>query len=308
MNIFITGATGYLGSAALSALVKGGHRVTALARDPEKAQLLLERGAMPIIGELGAARTYLDLVRSSDVVVHAAEDALPVRAQKDRQFLDAVLPALRERPGGGPRAFIYTSGVWALGKTPRPAAEAAPLSPIPHVAWRPAHEQAVLAAAGGGLRTVVLRPGIVYGGGRGIIADLIKDALNGLIRVVGTGKNHWPCVYDRDLGDLYLRLVQLPEASGIYHANDEADERVMDIVEAVCEHVSPRPDVRHMPLAEARKKFGTYADALALDQKVRSGRARELGWTPSLHNVSGSVARLLDEFRSSGAARPRTRG
>ena len=73
----------------------------------------------------------------------------------------------------------------------------------------------------------------------------------------------------------------------------------------VCEQVSPRPDVRHMPIAEARKKFGTYADALALDQRVRSVRARALGLTPSLHGVAGSVARLLDEFRSSRAARPR---
>ena len=50
-----------------------------------------------------------------------------------------------------------------------------------------------------------MRPGIVYGGSRGIVADLFKDAANGLVRVVGPGDNHWPVVYDRDLGELYLR-------------------------------------------------------------------------------------------------------
>jgi len=145
---------------------------------------------------------------------------------------------------------------------------------------------------------VVVRPGIVYGGGRGIISDLIRDALNGLVRVVGAGKNHWPTVHDRDLADLYLRLVQTPTASGIYHATDGADERVDEIVEAICEHVTPRPDVRHMPIAEARKKLGTVADALALDQKVHSPRARALGWSPVLHNVTGSVNRLVEECRS----------
>jgi hypothetical protein len=55
--------------------------------------------------------------------------------------------------------------------------------------------------------------------------------------------------------------------------------------------------VRHVPLAEARQKMGPYADALALDQIVRSPRARELGWHPSLHSVAGNAARLFDEWR-----------
>jgi hypothetical protein len=60
--------------------------------------------------------------------------------------------------------------------------------------------------------------------------------------------------------------------------------------------------VRHVPLEEARSKMGPYADALALDQIVRSPRARAIGWTPSLHSVAGNVARLLEEFRSAREA------
>jgi hypothetical protein len=63
-----------------------------------------------------------------------------------------------------------------------------------------------------------------------------------------------------------------------------------------------RPDVRHMPLAEARKKMGEYADALALDQIVRSPRARALGWSPTLHSVAANVPRLLEEFRAAREA------
>jgi nucleoside-diphosphate-sugar epimerase len=116
--------------------------------------------------------------------------------------------------------------------------------------------------------------------------------------VVGPGTNHWPCVYDRDVGELYARIAETPEASGVFHANDEADESVNDLVEAIAGHVSPPPDIRHVPLEEARTKMGVYADALALDQRLRSPRARMIGWTPTLRSVSGNVARLLEEYRN----------
>ena len=66
---------------------------------------------------------------------------------------------------------------------------------------------------------------------------------------------------------LYLRVATSPDASGVFHANDEADESVGDIVDSIARHARMRPDVRHVPLAEARAKMGPYADALALDQR-----------------------------------------
>jgi nucleoside-diphosphate-sugar epimerase len=189
-----------------------------------------------------------------------------------------------------------------LGDAPEPVDETAPLVPPEIVAWRPEVEQTVLGAARDGLRTVVVRPGTVYGGARGLIADMLKEAGNGLVRVVGKGTNHWSCVYDRDLADLYVRLIGHAGASGVYHATDEADERLEDIVEAIVGHARMRPDVRLMPLPEARAKLGMLAEALALDQRVRSVRARELGWAPTLHSVAGNVARLLEEFRDAREA------
>ena len=134
-----------------------------------------------------------------------------------------------------------------------------------------------------------------------MVGDLLKMATNGLVRVVGDGNNHWPLIYDRDLADLYARLAANPEASGIYHANDEGDERVNDIIAAIKPHVALRPDVRYVPIEEARSKMGPYADALALDQVIRSPRARALGWTPTLHSVAGNAARLLEEWRTANA-------
>jgi nucleoside-diphosphate-sugar epimerase len=281
-------------------MIKGGHRVTAIARDPEKAERLLAKGATPVIAELGLPKMYLPLLISADAVVHTAFESSPRGVQLDQQSIEIMLAAQRDAlaADGKARAFLYTSGVWVLGRTMKAAEEETPLDPPQHVAWRPAHEAQVLASAASGLRPVVIRPGVVYGGGRGIVSDLIKDALNGIVRVVGPGKNHWACVYDHDLGDLYVRILESPTATGVYHANDEADERVCDIVEAIAGQVPQRPDIRNMPMAEARRKFGTYADALALDQKVRSPRARALGWAPSLSGVANSVARLVEEYRN----------
>src|SRR4029079_13997819 len=135
------------------------------------------------------------------------------------------------------------------------------------------------------------------GGSRAIVGELWKDAANSLVRIVGSGENHWPLVYDRDLGELYGRIVNTPAASGVYHANDEGDETVHDTVAVAGAHAPTQPSIRHIPLPEARKKMGPYADALALDQVVRSPRARALGWNPSLHSVSGNAARLFEEWR-----------
>jgi nucleoside-diphosphate-sugar epimerase len=300
MQILLTGATGYIGSAVLETFVRAGHAVTALVRDPEKAEYVSRRGVRAVIGDLDRPSSYAAEAERAEVVVHTALDSSARRDKVDRQAVDTFLAAATNRAAEGkPAVLVYTSGIWVLGDTSGPVAEDAPVNPAAHVAWRPAHERLVLdAGQSQTLRTVVLRPGIVYGGSRGIIADLLKDAANGLVRVIGEGKNHWSCVYARDLADVYLRVTTNSEASGVFHANDEADETVGEIVDAIAHHVRMRPDVRHVPLTEARAKMGTYADALALDQRVRSPRARAIGWSPTLHSVAGNVARLLEEFRT----------
>lgn len=304
MRIFLTGGTGYVGAAVLDALVRGGHEVTALVRNSEKARSVAKRGAHPVVGDLSDPESYRASADGQDGYVHAAFDARSGKGPTiDRVVLDTLLAAAkRPRTAGATspskRFVIYTSDVWVLGRTPDPASEDAPINPVGHVSWRPDHEQLVMAAASDHLRTIVVRPGLLYGGGNGIVTDLLKSASRGLVRVVGDGNNHWPLVYDRDLADLYARLAAREDAAGVYHANDEGDERVNDVVDAIKPYLPLRPDVRHVPLEEASKKMGSYAEALALDQVVRSPRARALGWAPTLRSVAGNAARLLEELRN----------
>jgi len=303
MRIFLTGATGYVGSAVLDALVRAGHDVTALVRDNEKARRVAARGGHPAIGNLADIESYRGAADAQDGYVHTAFDYVSGRGPAvERAALEMMISSANRPRTAGPRAtesrfVIYTSGTWILGRTPEPAFEDAPVNPIALASFRPEHERLVLDAAGPRLRTAVVRPGVVYGAGAGMVGDIFKAAANGLVRVIGDGNNHWPAVYDRDLADLYARVAARDDASGIFHANDEGDERVNDIVEAVAGHLPVRPDVRNVPLDEARAKMGAYADALSLDQIVRSHRARALGWTPTLHSIAGNAARLLHEWR-----------
>jgi nucleoside-diphosphate-sugar epimerase len=305
MRIFLTGATGYIGSAVLDALVRGGHDVTALVRDNEKARRVAKRGGHPAIGDLANPESFRAAADAQDGYVHAAYDSRSGRGPSiERAALEAILAAARRPRTAGSktpakRFVVYTSGIWILGRTPEPASEDSPINPIEIASWRPDNEQLVIDAANERLRTAIVRPGVVYGRRSGMVGDIFKAASNGLVRVVGDGNNHWPLIYDRDLADLYARLAACEDAAGIYHANDEGDERVNDIVNAIKPYVPVRPDVRHVPIEEARSKMGAYAEALALDQRVRSPRARALGWAPTLHSVAGNAARLLEEWRAS---------
>lgn len=304
MRIFLTGATGYIGAAVLESLLRAGHHVTALVRDNEKAGRVAARGARPVIGNLADPDSYRAAADAQDGYVHTAFDPQSGRGPEiDRTALDVFLSAAK-RPrtvgteGPASRFIIYTSAAWVLGQTPDPAGEDAPVNPVTHVSWRPAHEKFLADAASDSVRAIIVRPGVVYGSGRGQVGDLFKSASNGLVRVVGDGNNHWALVYDRDLADLYARLAASEDASGIYHANDEGDERVNDIVAAIAPYLALRPDVRHVPLEEARTKLGSVAEVLSVDQVVRSPRARALGWTPNLRSVAGNTARLLAEWRA----------
>ena len=132
-------------------------------------------GVTPSLGDLSDPAGYTRLAAGHDVLILAAFDSSAKRVELDRMAIENLVRVARAEPGKArvaPRALIYTSGVWILGNTPQPAAEDAVTAPAEHAAWRPDHERLVLEAGGDGLRTVVVRPGIVYGGARGIVCDL----------------------------------------------------------------------------------------------------------------------------------------
>ena len=227
----------YIGAAVLDALVRGGHDVTALVRDNEKARRVAKRGGHPVVGDLAEPESFRGSADGAGRLrargVRRASGRGPAIEQAALETMIAA--AKRPRTAGVDRAGQAVRHLHVGRLDPRPDAGAgdrgrADQSDRSSSSFRPAHEQLVLDAASDTLRTVVVRPGVVYGGGNGMVGDIFKAASNGLVRVVGDGNNHWPLVYDRDLADLYARLAAHDDASGIYHANDEGDERVNDIV------------------------------------------------------------------------------
>lgn len=298
LRVFLTGATGYIGSAVLDALVRRGHAVTALVRDPDRLGERSSDQVKTVIGSLREPKGWAAKLAQYDVFIHTAFDGSLHGPAADKVAIDTVLSEARRAVAQGRQsAIIYTSGVWVLGNTTEPAGEDAPLKPASLVAFRPEHEQAVLASEREGIRSAVVRPGIVFGGTRGIVGDLFRGATDGLIRVTGSGDNHWPLVYNRDLADLYVRLAEHPDASGVFHAVDESDQTVNDVVRSIAEQMPAMPDIRHVPIEEARTKQGPHAEAITLDQIVRCPRAQAIGWTPVHRSVSANVTRLYEEWR-----------
>ena len=133
-----------------------------MARDKEKAEQLAAKGAT-IVAELGLPKRYLAAVKAADAVVYCAYESSPRGVALEKQTLESMLAtqAQASQADGKVRTFIYTSGVWVLGRAIKAADESAPLDPPPHVAWRPGHEDLVLSAFSATQRTVVVRPGIV---------------------------------------------------------------------------------------------------------------------------------------------------
>jgi nucleoside-diphosphate-sugar epimerase len=197
----------------------------------------------------------------------------------DPPAVDAILHALE----GSGKPFIYTSGIWSHGDTGGHVVdETTPPRPLPMVQWRQAVEDRVLAAAGRNIRTIVIRPAIVYGRSGGIPGGFVESARSeGAARTVGKGENRWPLVFVDDLADLYLRaLEQAPPGTLLLGVSGPA-VRVRDLATAASRGAGANGRVFAWPLDEARAELGEYADALALDQQASSERARKmLGWQP----------------------------
>ena len=271
MRIFLTGATGYIGSAVASALRKRNHDVHAIVRPESETRFLRDAGVVLIAGDLSTLQTLP--FGEYDAVVHTA------MAKKNAVVLDQIaVDAFTHCK----RPFLYTSGVWILGNTTS-ADESTNVNPLPIVAWRPAHEQQVLKSGG-----AVLRPGCVYGGRQSMFAEWFASAeQGGPIRIVGDGKNRWALVHLDDLADCYVRAIE-QRTTGVLHAIDDTHETL----NACASALSMNAKIEHLPVDRAR--LGPFADALIVDQVISSEMTRrKLGWKPKKTFVS--AARELDQ-------------
>ena len=175
---------------------------------------------------------------------------------------------------------LAATGLARLAPGEPTVAEDAPLAPLDLVAWRPAHEQLVLAQQGR-LRTIVIRPGVVYGDGGDLPGMMAEAARTGNLRIVGDGSNRWPTVRHDALAELYARAVAHREVHGIFNATRGASVPYGEIAHAASRAAGGSGEIERIPLEAAREMMGTFADALAVDLQIDSGRAtRELGWEP----------------------------
>ena len=275
MRLFLTGATGYIGSAATEVLRAQGHELSGLARSDAAAARLQAAGITPVRGDLSDPASVAAGARAADGVISMGSSYDP---PVDGRAVDAMLDAL----AGSDKPFLYTSGIFAQGDTAGTAVdETSPLNPAAFAAWRVPVDDRVRAAAARRIRSVVIRPGIVYGRGGGIPAGFVDSArTDRAARFVGTGDNRWALVHVDDLADLYALALERAPAGSLYLAVHGPSHRVRDLAAAASRGAGAGGRTVGWPLEEARAELGAYADALALDQQASGARAKALGWRP----------------------------
>lgn len=305
MKVFVTGATGHVGSAVARELASAGHEVTALLRSAGKTGLLVEEvGVRPAYGDMTIPASYRSRAAECDALVHAASQSDGDTAGADRTALDALLDAART--GDRPRVVVYTSGCWVLGDTGSTPAdeEASPSDPAELVAWRTRHEEIVLEAGEEGFTTAVVRPGLVYGGAGSLLAPLFRSAReDGVVGYPGEGGQHWSLVHRGDLARLYRRILE-EEAGGVFHGVDDMPVEAREVARAAGRAAGAGGDVRALSREESRALWGEAAEPLRLDQRVSTTRAREVGWRPEHPSFPEAADTAYREWRErrSGAA------
>jgi nucleoside-diphosphate-sugar epimerase len=161
------------------------------------------------------------------------------------------------------------------------------VNPTPLVAHRPAMEQEVLGYKGRGVRTIVIRPALVYGRGGSIPRMFTQSAREtGATRYVGDGQNRWPFVDVDDLAQLYVLALEKAAPGSLYNAAHGPSYRVHEVAEAASIGAGAKGKTQALPLEEARKTMHAFADALVLDQQISGEKAKkELGWSPRAASV-----------------------
>jgi nucleoside-diphosphate-sugar epimerase len=297
MRIFVTGGTGYIGTAVVRTLLRAGHSVTGLARSKEGSARLEALGAHAVVGTLQTPAAYRATAQAQDASVHLGFASDGDAASADRSAVDTLLAAAQG--AGRPYLVVYTSGVLVLGPAgPSAAYEDASTENAVFNTWRPLHERLVLGANSKAVATVIIRPGWVYGGRGGLVADYFESAVKeGAAAFVGDGRNRMPLVQREAIAELY-RLALEGRATGILHGVEDGVGRVAEYAAAASRAAGRDGAVRPIPLPEALRTLGPFAAAMCVDQWVGSRRAQTLGWTPGPAFLSSAVDAFVEWKRA----------
>ncbi|WP_330177555.1 SDR family oxidoreductase [Streptomyces sp. NBC_01498] len=309
MRIFMTGASGWLGSAVVPELAEAGHRVTGLARSDVSAAALDAAGVEVVRGTLDDLAVLRDAAAGSDAVIHLAfkhdiafTGDFQGAAEADRRAVDTFGDAL----AGTDRPFVLASGV--IGFAPgRVATERV----VPSVdespsAIRSATARAALALAARGVRSSVVRlaPTCHGDGDNGFLATLVAIArTKGVSGYIGEGANRWPAVHRLDAARLFRLAVDGAPAGSVLHGVAEEGIPIRDIAEVIGRHL--RVPVASVNPEDAPAHFTWLSPLLGLDSPASSALTRELlDWRPSRPGLLEDLDQGHYFRRSAGADRP----
>lgn len=268
MRIWLTGGTGYIGSAVLRELWEHGHEVVALVRSDESAAKVAAAGATPVLGDLLDTDWTAAQLATVDGAIHTASPGGSGSAAFDTAMARAAVRAY----AGTSKPYVHTGGIWSYGSGTG-ITDDSPLARPALSRWRETSESVVL---GSDLVATVMVPGMVYGHGGGIVPGVIVDAprtSDGALTLVGDGRQHWVTVHVDDLAALYVEVLLSGQRLGrVLGAGPDA-ATVRELAEATGSAVVAEP------VEATRERLGAdYADALLLDQQVVAEKALALGW------------------------------
>ncbi len=282
MRVFVTGASGFVGSAIVKDLLDAGHTVLGLARSDASAASIAAAGASVHRGSLEDHDSLRRGVAMTEGVIHTAFihdfSNMPAAGETDRRAIEAMGEAL----AGSGRPLVVTSGLGVVMKTPLATEDqAADLrAGIPH---RVASEELTLSLASRGVRASVLRlPPSVHGeGDHAFVPALIAIArTKGESAYIGDGRNRWPAVHRLDAARLFRLALEHGTAGSRYHGIADEGVQLRDIAEVIARRLNI-PLVSKSP-EEAAAHFGWLARFAEIDRPTSSTQTQErLGWRPT---------------------------